>query len=215
MRYPKLRELKEAVRSLFSKPYTINFPKKPSPAAIRFRGMPEYQKDDCVGCCACAEVCPSSTIAVTDDIKTRTRTLILRLDSCIFCGNCQANCITEKGIMLSNKYDLATYNREASVVSVEKELLVCEHCDCVIGAKDHIKFLAKKLGVLSYSNSTLVMANQDNLKFTDTDAARKHKADLELGKKPVSEPNNNRPVMFKLLCPKCRREALLRDEYGK
>lgn len=208
MRYPKLRELKEAIRSLFSRPYTLNFPKEPSIPAAKFRGKPEYHKDDCVGCGACAEVCPSSTIKLTDDLKTRTRTLVLRLDSCLFCGNCQANCITEKGIILSDKYDLATYERESAVESVEKELFVCEHCECVIGAKDHIKFLAKKLGILAYGNPTLILVNQDRLSL-------KHKSDAEFGIKASAESIDNRPVMFKVLCPKCRREAMLKDEYGK
>jgi len=202
MRYPKLRELKEAIRSFFSRPYTIKFPKNPSWASPRFRGKPQYYKDDCVGCGACAEVCPSSTIYMTDDIKTCTRKFVLRLDSCIFCGNCQANCITEKGIMLSTEYDLATYDRESSTVSVEKELLICEHCDCIIGAKDHIKFLARKLGVLSYGNPTLILANQDNLFETG------------LVVKSNNESADGRPAMFKVLCPKCRREAMIKDEYG-
>ena len=191
MKYPKLRELKEAVKSLFSRPYTIKFPKSPSTAAPRFRGKPEYYKDDCVGCGACAEVCPSATIYMVDDLKTRMRTLTLRLDSCLFCGSCQANCITEKGIMLSREYDLATYSRESAVVSVEKELLICEHCGSVIGAKDHIRFLAKKLGILAYGNPALILAHQDNLKIAKVDAG-----------------------MAKVLCPKCRRESMLKDEYG-
>ncbi len=207
MRYPKLRELKEAIKSLFSRPYTIKFPKFPSEPMPRFRGQPKYYKDDCVGCGACAQVCPSSTIYMTDDVKTHTRKFVLRLDSCIFCGSCQENCITEKGIMLSTDYDLATYERETSTVSVEKELVICEHCDCIIGAKDHINFLARKLGVLSYGNPTLIFANQDNLKVADAEGARRHKSAVE--------PTDLRPGMFKILCPKCRRESMLKDEYGK
>jgi hydrogenase-4 component H len=48
-----------------------------------------------VGCGACAEVCPSQCIDIVDGEK---RKFTLHLDSCIFCGQCQANCITEKGI---------------------------------------------------------------------------------------------------------------------
>lgn len=208
MKYPKLRELKEAVKSLFSPPYTTRFPKEPSIPAARFRGKPQYYKDDCVGCGACAEVCPAATIHVTDDLKARTRALTLRLDSCLFCGNCQANCITEKGIKLTAEYDLATYDRQQATVSVEKELLVCEHCECVIGVKDHIRFLAGKLGVLAYSNPTLILASQDELRLAETEGIGKHKAG--------SEPSAfERPGMFRVLCPRCRRAAMLKDEYGK
>jgi hydrogenase-4 component H len=214
MRYPKLREFKEALKSFFSRPYTIKFPKEASLASPRYRGKPQYYKDDCVGCGACAQVCPSSTIYLTDDLKTHIRTLVLRLDSCIFCGNCQANCITEKGIMLSTEYDLSTYERESSTVSVEKELVVCEHCDCVIGAKDHLKFLARKLGVLAYGNPTLILANQDNLKLADSENIKKRKSETELGVKSAAEPAEGRPAIFKVLCPRCRRESMIKEEYG-
>jgi formate hydrogenlyase subunit 6/NADH:ubiquinone oxidoreductase subunit I len=42
MRYPKIRELIEAVKSLLSRPYTSNFPRRPLEPAKRFRGKPEY-----------------------------------------------------------------------------------------------------------------------------------------------------------------------------
>lgn len=204
IKYPKLRELKEAVKSLISPAYTTRFPKEPSMPAPKFRGKPEYYKDDCVGCGACAEVCPAGTIYMTDDVKAKTRRFELKLDSCLFCGNCQANCITEKGIMLSNQYDMVTYDRNQATVSVEKELLICEHCGCIIGAKDHIRFLARKLGVLAYSNPTLILANQNELK-KENDFA-----DIS-----VSEPGQGRPVLFKILCPRCRRSAMLEEEYSK
>ena len=38
MRYPKLRELREAIKSLFSRPYTIKYPAEPSVPPERFRG---------------------------------------------------------------------------------------------------------------------------------------------------------------------------------
>ena len=102
---------------------------------------------------------------------------------------------------------MVTYDREQATVSVEKELLVCEYCECVIGAKDHIRFLAKKLGILSYGNPTLIMANQEELTLADKEDIKKHKAE--------AEPSEGRPVMFKVLCPRCRRIAMLKDEYGQ
>jgi len=214
MKYPKLRELKEAVRSFFKPADTINFPKEPSLPKGKFRGQPKYYKDDCVGCNACAWVCPSSTIETKDDIKSRTRTLTLRLDSCLFCGNCQANCITEKGIMLSKDYDLATYDRTQSVVSVEKELIVCENCECVIGAKDHLRFLAKKIGVLAYSNPTLILTNQTELKLVDIEGTKKQKTEFDFGIRPPDADMTARPAMFTILCPRCRRASMIKDEWG-
>ncbi|MCK4325228.1 4Fe-4S dicluster domain-containing protein, partial [bacterium] len=149
MRLPSLfqpRILKEAFKALFTGPYTTKFPFQPHVPAEKFRGKPEYDEKECVGCGACAEVCPSNAIEVIDEEKRR---LVLHYDTCIFCGQCQANCITEKGITLTKEYDLTLFDRSKAIEEVEKELLRCEFCNSVIGAVDHIKWLAKKLGPLA------------------------------------------------------------------
>src|SRR3989304_9649617 len=113
MRKPKLRELGEAVRAFFKGPYTIKYPKEPSAAFEGFRGAPRYHEEDCIGCCACAEVCPALAIKVIDDVKSAPpmRTLELNYGNCIFCGQCELNCTTEKGIILSQEYDLASLDK--------------------------------------------------------------------------------------------------------
>ena len=139
MKYPKLRELKEAIRAVVKGPYTTKFPYEPHVPPEKFRGKPEFYEEDCVGCCACAEVCPAKVIDVIDDIKAKppVRKLVLHFDTCIFCGQCQANCITEKGIKLTAEYDLALSDRNEATVRVEKELLVCEECgNCLLYTSD-------------------------------------------------------------------------------
>jgi len=202
MKYPKLRELKEAIKALIKGPYTVKFPYKPSPAHKSFRGKPEYYEDDCVGCTGCAQVCPAKAIEVQDDLRSKTRKLTLKLEDCLFCANCEQNCITEKGIKLTNEYDLATYDRKSAVVTVEKELLLCEDCNCIIGVKDHLRHLANKLGVLAYSNPSLILTTQKELKLADPEA-----------QKP-SQTQPGRPAMFRILCPDCRRKVMLTDEHG-
>ena len=59
MRYPKIRELIEAIKALIKGPYTSDFPFRPHVQEEKFRGMPEYNEEGCVGCCACSEVCPA------------------------------------------------------------------------------------------------------------------------------------------------------------
>lgn len=197
MRYPKLRELAEAIRALIKGPYTSGFPFKPHVPEKRFRGKPEFHKDQCVGCTACSEVCPAGCIEITDitDSDPPMRKLDLHYDSCIFCGQCQAACITEEGIKLSNKFDLAVFDRNEAVESVEKELFLCEGCGCVVGAKDHLTWVAKKLGPLAYSSPTSYLSALKDLKL----------AYLKLEK----SEELTRQDRIKILCHKCRKEITL------
>ena len=198
MRYPKLRELVEAIRAVIKGPYTSKFPFKPHVPEERFRGKPEYNKDQCVGCGACYEVYSSGCIKMADDVDSDSpkRRLDLHYDSCIFCGQCQAACITQEGIKLSNKLkDMAVFDRKEAVESVEKELALCEGCGCMVGAKEHLVWIAKKLGPLAYSSPTSYLS------------ALK---DLKLAYLKVERPEGlTRQDRIKILCPKCRRDITL------
>lgn len=197
MRYPKLRELVEAITALIKGPYTSKFPFKPHVPEKRFRGKPEYNEQGCVGCNACFEVCPTGCITTKDviDADVPVRRLDLHYDSCIFCGQCQAACITQEGIKLSDKFDLALFDRSEAVESVEKKLALCEGCGCVVGAKDHLKWIAKKLGPLAYSSPTSYLSALKDLKL----------AHLKVSK----SDDLTRQDRVKVLCPKCRREITL------
>lgn len=165
------------------------------------KGKPQFYKDECVGCGACARVCPASAIDIVDDARAHTRKLLLKLDECLFCGSCEENCITQKGIKLGDQYNTATRDRAQAVVSVEKELMACEACGRIIGAKDHMKFLAARLGPLAYGNPALISANHQELKLTEHPSAS-----AETPKPPAS-----RAAMFKALCPACRWAAMLEE----
>ena len=81
MKYPKLRELKEAIKSLFSKPYTTKFPFEPHEGFDGFRGKPKYFEEYCVGCGACSEVCPGLAITVIDPIPVYSVVIVRRIVS--------------------------------------------------------------------------------------------------------------------------------------
>jgi hydrogenase-4 component H len=206
MNTPKLRELREAVRSLFSKPYTSRFPAVPHEPFDGYRGKPQYFEDSCVGCGTCAEVCPAGAIRVLDppepvppDGPVPLRRLEMRYDMCNFCGNCQARCITEKGIRLTKQYDLALFDRSQAVESIELELAVCDLCRSAITPVKHLQWLASRLGTLQYGNPTLLLTAQREL------------VPVESGS-PGGELR--RQDNFKILCPKCRHEVALRDIWG-
>ncbi len=203
MKYPKLRELKEAVKALIKGPYTSKFPKEPY-VAENFRGKPEYVEDECIGCGACAEVCPAVAIDVVEKINKNgksTRKLVLHYDICLFCGQCVANCTSEKGIIQTHEYALALFDRKLAIEEVEKELVMCQDCGEVIGVKDQLVFLANKLGLLASGNPLLMLTSQKELGLLKEDPAEK------------SSPEG-RANMFRVLCPKCRRETVITDIWG-
>ena len=204
MRKPKIRELREAVTAALCGPFTGDFPFGEAPAPPEtFRGKPTYDKDECVGCAACAEVCPAGAITVVDDTDSDPpqRRLELRYDGCIFCGQCELNCTTEKGVKLSAEYDLATLDRDECVESVEKELVLCEACGAVIGAQAHLCWVAGRMGAKSYANPTLFLVAERDQGILDEDARR-----------APSPPR--RSDLVRVLCPECRRTVLLREMWG-
>ena len=198
MRLPKLRELGEAIKALVRGPYTSKFPAEMPEIPDGFRGAPEYHEVDCVGCGSCAEVCPARAISMTDDPEKKLRRFVLRYDLCIFCGTCERSCITEKGVVLSKTWNLVTVDRGALEETVEKELVLCEQCGAVVGARDHLLWIAERLGPLGFTNPGLMLAK--------TQA-------LGLGLEEPVPPSEGRPLVrgdrIRILCPRCRRENAL------
>ena len=203
MRKPKLRELGEALKVIFIEgPYTSKFPKEMTVSPETFRGKPKFDPDVCIGCGACSEVCPSRSIEVIDDLESGKRILKLRYDICNFCGQCHAYCTTENGIDYTTEYDLASGDKNDFVETVEKELAFCEICGGVAGTKDHLRWLANRLGSLAYSNPSLILSNMDELAQAE----------------PVTERSKERKIsredIFRVLCPDCRRKVYLTEEWG-
>ncbi len=203
MRKPKLRELWEAIKVLFVEgPYTSKFPKELTVPPETFRGKPRFDPDVCIGCGACSEVCPSRSIEIIDDVVSGKRTIKLRYDICNFCGQCHLYCTTENGVYYTTEYDLAAFSRSDMVETVEKELAICEMCGNVAGTKDHLQWIANRLGSVAYSNPTLILSSMDGLSQKENIHARK------------KERKTSREVIFRILCPECRRKVYLTEEWG-
>ena len=201
MRLPKLRELKEAVTAVLSPRFTTRFPAEPCVVPERYRGKPEVDLESCIGCGACVNVCPSQALTQVDDLEADppTRTIRLRYDTCIFCGNCQDNCTTETGIKLSKQWDLAGLDRESMAESHEYELQLCEKCGALIGTKKHLVWLYEKLGPLAYTNPSLLLAKNRELLREPPEA------------KPQDAPKEAQTSDFmRILCPECKCELNVR-----
>lgn len=202
MKWPKLRELGEALRSFFSSPYTSKFPHKASIPAPRFRGIIQFDEKTCIGCGACVEVCPAKARALEDDIKTGIRHVVYFKDNCIYCGQCVTYCTTKEGIHHTVDYDLSFVDRAPFRDEIKKELLFCERCGDVITTREHLVWIAQKVGELSYANPTLVLARQGNL----------GNVEMKLGETDIEEPY--RSGHQRLLCPRCRRHVVLHEIWG-
>jgi hydrogenase-4 component H len=203
MRYPKLRELKEAIKALIKGPYTSRFPYEPHQPYDRFRGRPYFHEEDCTGCTACAQVCPARAIDYKDEIKNgrAKRILTVHWDKCIFCGQCEANCLTGKGIILSREFDLATTEkREDLKQTIEKEFVLCDCCGEPVVPYDQYVWVVKRLGPLVFSNSSLILFYLRMQDFSLKDSPV-----------PKETPDFRRQDRIKILCPRCRREAVVKS----
>ncbi len=200
MKLPKIREVIEAVKALIVGPYTSKFPAKPHVAHPNFRGQPKYNEEKCVGCCSCEVVCPVEAIAHKDVLEgdgAPKRTMIHYTDTCIFCGECEAGCMADhEGIKLSTDWELSFFDRKEAYETIDKELQLCEVCGDVIATKDHLKWIAEKIGELAFSNPTLYMSRLKSLGIIDENIASVMR-------------DYGRSDRVKILCARCRRETTI------
>lgn len=200
MYLPKLREIREALGSFFSAPYTTKFPGEPYTPDEEFRGFPRYNEEHCVGCGTCAQVCPTNAITVKDSRSTRSRTLTVDYASCIHCGQCNEHCITGKGITPTSEYAFpaATVTAPEMFESVDKQLVLCENCGDPIACRDHLRWVRERLGAKAYAHPGLLLEFQSRTMGVTTARPKEQ---------------IRREDYMKQLCPNCRRAVVMTDEF--
>lgn len=128
--------LPQVFAQMFKKPFTNKFPAKYAPSSTtkfienvtngtahmnppvatpdRFRGKIQYDKEKCIGCKLCLQVCPSAAIEFKEDEK-KIRIFLAR---CTFCSQC--NDICPVGCLrMSNEFLLADTDKYSKDLIVE------------------------------------------------------------------------------------------------
>ncbi len=119
MKRPKL--LEQVLKSLVSKPATVQFPREKTEVEPDFRGLQYADLTKCTGCSLCSIECPADAIKMTsipqeyEAPKTNPRRLypLINYGKCVYCYRCVKVCPTNAYIV-SNKFDLAGFTRLTS-----------------------------------------------------------------------------------------------------
>lgn len=148
----------EALKMLLKRPFTRKYPFKPIEVPEGFRGKPEYDEEKCIGCGACAAVCPAEAITITENDKIF---LTLSYAVCTFCGDCTVAC-PEDAIKLTKEFELATLDKSEAIVQIERDKNVCEKCGCTISAVEHMSWIEDKIAEM-----------KDNIPTKDLEAITK------------------------------------------
>ncbi len=120
-------KIRQALIGFLAGRVTLGYPAKPREPEAEFRGYPEVDVDKCIGCGACAAVCPARLIKVTDPDQT-TRHITRLLERCVFCGRCAEVC-PENAITMSKKFELSSDKvRQDLVHECEIFMATCKRC---------------------------------------------------------------------------------------
>jgi len=131
------------IDSLLNSRVTEKYPYEPITVPEDFRGKPEINPEKCIGCAACARVCPPNAITFKDDTEEGYRILQIFLGRCIFCGRCQDVCPVG-AIKLTREFELTTLSKEDLYQVVKLELARCIKCGKYIMPYRYIEHLIEK-----------------------------------------------------------------------
>jgi len=119
-------KLKETLIALKPGRVTLPYPARPQPVPERFRGVPRWDGEKCIGCAGCASNCSARAILVLD-ICQEIRVLNYIGSRCTYCGRCAEVC-PEKAITMSHDFEQATGDAADLRQRLELFMSTCQRC---------------------------------------------------------------------------------------
>ena len=119
-----------AIKEMFKKSKTVNYPFEKGPISPRMRGEHALRRypngeERCIACKLCEAVCPAQAITIEAEPKPdgsrRTTRYDIDMTKCIYCGLCQEACPVD-AIVEGPNFEYATETREELLYDKEKLL---------------------------------------------------------------------------------------------
>jgi len=108
--------LPQALKALFQKPATVSYPARREDVFSNVRGKLVFDAGKCVGCRMCMRDCPARAIEI-EKVADKQFKAVLRIDSCIFCGQCVDSCHRD-ALRCTTEFELANLNRKKMKIDI-------------------------------------------------------------------------------------------------